>query len=175
MIPKFPLDADELGEATKSVQVAGSNGTIKTYSIHQTLLCKASRYFDRLFHSGFKESGSNTIYLEGHYADVFKAFFDFIYTGRLLYPFYYTKIPDEMPEDHFWFRLVKLAHFLMVPELLEKAFWNFRQDLSQWSQKAPTDALLKELYDDECPLKQVQEYLVAYHCRVFHNLGLTVK
>ncbi|KAK4945831.1 hypothetical protein LTR10_014922 [Elasticomyces elasticus] len=53
------------------------------FSVHETLICRRSTFFDRAFRGGFAESGTKTLQLPDEAVGVIATFLDWLYTGRL--------------------------------------------------------------------------------------------
>lgn len=156
----------------------GADNDQKTFLVHRSLLSQASQYFDRALNGHFLESGG-TLKLDHHTPLAFEVLYQYLYSGHLLQPGEIkldgkvaTPYTYEVRERLFWVHVVKLADETMISELKEAAYESliklFARDMSKQPRPA-TRWILRELFDPERPLPQLQELFAAVAAYGIHS------
>ncbi len=159
MSEDFPIPSRKQGSEIVKVKV-GSKVTESTASfhIHKDLLKSSTPYFSAL--ENFSEGHGKRLALDWACPIAFEVLYQYLYSGRVLLPPFYT---DAIPDDVLWLRAFKLAHGTMFQSLLKLVYKRIRELLNGSASFVPSPLFIEELHEDEqTPMVNLQTFVVAH-------------
>ena len=164
----FPVSARDHGTefATVDVGIPTAFSKPQTFHIHKNLLIKASTYYSVALGKNFAEARTNQIELQWADSAAFEVLYQYLYSGRVFLPKFYTKLINS---DVLWLWTFKIAHGTVVQSLLNIAYDRIRELLNDKASYVPTKTFIRELYDDEAPLNSLRDFVVAHTAYWIHT------
>ena len=160
----------DFGEDMVTIQV-GQVPTIREFKVHKNLISRSSDFFRSAFEGFFIESSQQKLRLPEEHPDVFEAFCDWLYYGKIHEPILYTS--NETPSDLFWLRMYTMADRHNIPALQKLASDNIIK--FDQPENIPSTAFVAELFDTLMPNKYFEHYIVRHVAAKLTNLHLDWK
>jgi hypothetical protein len=152
-----PMMYRDFGKDMVTIQV-GQTPTIREFEVHKNLISRSSDFFRSAFEGFFVENSQQKLRLPEEHPEVFEAFCDWLYSGKIHDPTSYTN--NEMPNDLFWLRMYTMADRHNISTLQKLASDN----IIRFDQPAsiPTAAFIDELFETLMPNKYLEHYVVHH-------------
>jgi BTB/POZ domain len=161
---KFPFAPKDHGDETVKITV-GRGFSPQTFTIHRSLICSASQFFDRAFNGDFNETHARCMKLPHENLDAFEALYHWLYTGNFL-PKKFL-IEPLIEEDVYLLHVYAMADRLLIHRLSLDAYSAIQAYFSKKTLSMPSVRFIKELWSDcglpQCKQKLLIEYTVS-HC-----------
>ena len=159
-IVRFPIPASIHGTSTILVNV-GIGPAMRSFSIHQGLLRKASPYFASRLSGNYEDGKHGEIDLGDDCPLAFEVLYQFLYSGKVIKAKFYTQAQIE--DDVLWLRVYKLADKRMVERLQEIAYDKLKDIFTYKQREVPSSRFVDELFSTDCEsCDQLQCYLIAH-------------
>jgi hypothetical protein len=166
----YPVHSYDHGSTIITMSVGKDKGAQK-FTIHKTLLCLASKYFDGALNNGFKESLSG-LELTEDCPFAFEVLYQWLYSGKIMdEASWYTNY--TIRSDLFWLKVYKLGDCRLAEPLVEVAYDRLRSMFASNQRISPTVCMLLELYDEQGP-QHLQRY-ITFHTAYQIRQGLQEK
>ena len=141
----------------------------RTFSVHKTLICNSSEFFRAAFYSSFQEATKSTLDLPEEQAEVFAAFYEWLYTGTV------KGAPGKSHEDPahaiLFSRLFSFAGRLMLFDVRNYAFEEIRR-LHNSAVLLPEE-FITEVFQESAKDQVMRRYTARYCAWHIHQKSTT--
>jgi len=130
----------------------------KKFRVHKNIICRSSDYFSSAFEATLINASNQHLRLPEEHADVFEAFCDWLYSGKIRDPSLHTG--DMTPSDLFWLRVYTMAdryNDIALHDLAASKITTFDQ-----SESIPSASFIAELFQELMPNKFLEHYVVRH-------------
>lgn len=154
-------DAPQVSRGTKIVTVLVGPEQ-EEFAIHNTLLCAASRFFERALEGTFIEGQTQEVKLPEEHPEVFAFLVDWLYIGG--YDHAYPSVlrsHQQYFKDEYYLNVYRMADRLMIPGLQILAYFRIKDTFAKKAATLPSRGFLHSLFSEEAP-SAIQMHVVEH-------------